>query len=103
MLVLFHFEKDAKSLQSTLYDLLKLLEKSTSDIWPKTDDNPVPQTFGPQATSNTIAAAMMKAPLQTSTKQADLALFVPPNLAKDDKWRMHQLESSSNKLTNERT
>ncbi|XP_071964263.1 elongator complex protein 1-like [Antedon mediterranea] len=97
MLVLFHFEKDAQILQSSLYDMLKLLEKSTCEIWPKTDENQSTQSFGPQATSNTIAAALMQGTSQISIKQSDLALFVPSKLSKDDKWRVHQLETKIDK------
>ncbi|XP_038077716.1 elongator complex protein 1-like isoform X2 [Patiria miniata] len=99
ILVMFDFKEEAQQLQQSLQDALKSLEAGRAEIWIGNITQPTMGTaagFGPQYTSNAIAASMtapgpLGAPPSTPSPD-DVALFVPPKLSKDDKWRLHMLE-----------
>ncbi|XP_022111138.1 elongator complex protein 1-like [Acanthaster planci] len=98
VLVMFDFKEEAQQLQQAMLDAIKTLEAGRTEIWTSKIPQPLSGTttgFGPQFTSNTIAASMtgpgFAAP-SSLTSPDDMVLFVPPKLSKDDKWRLHMLE-----------
>ncbi|XP_071794308.1 elongator complex protein 1-like isoform X2 [Asterias amurensis] len=95
ILVMFNYKTEAGELQNSLQDALKMLEVGSTEIWASnvTHENAASQGFGPQFTSNSIAASMFsQGTVPTAQSFDDAALLLPYKLSKDEKWRLHMLD-----------
>ncbi|XP_077988781.1 elongator complex protein 1-like isoform X3 [Glandiceps talaboti] len=98
VLVQYHYDKEAVSLQSTLDSVVQVIDKSVHHIW-KTEidmDSSSLPVLGPKSTANSIALAMMDATRSSKPLNVEeLAFHIPPKINKDTKWKLHQLQTKS--------
>ncbi|XP_022256991.1 putative elongator complex protein 1 isoform X2 [Limulus polyphemus] len=90
-LVMMGYDQEAVTLQHNFTDLLKLIENSTSDVWPtcKLDTEMV---FGPQSTANTLIMALQQKNQDMSPIISDPDLRNPPPIVKSETWKLVLLQ-----------
>ncbi|XP_062847026.1 putative elongator complex protein 1 isoform X2 [Trichomycterus rosablanca] len=90
-LVLFQFDKPARSLQSDYSELLALIKTSIPEIWQEGLQQSNTPITGPNSTANSIMASFQQ-PRAATIPQQDAESLTPPKLRQSVKWKLSILQ-----------
>ncbi|XP_053318021.1 elongator complex protein 1 [Spea bombifrons] len=87
-LILFMYDEQAREIQQTFDELLKLMETSMPEIWtPDLHLNAATPAIGPNSTANSIMTSYQQQK-NINTLTQDAELFIAPTLMKNFQWRL---------------